>query len=141
MRGLLCDTSVVDSDQAWSSRGIPIGNLCRAVAGGDILPLCTGDLPDAEELASLQSDFASARVCPFYVWRVLEALPEDSHPMTLFSTAVLAMERESVFRRRYAEGMPKDEYWQATLEDCLQLLAVLPGGGCGNLPPAHPPGN
>ena len=51
--------------------------------------------------------------------------------MTLFSTAILAMERESVFRRRYAEGMPKDDYWKATLEDSLQLLAKLPAVAAG----------
>jgi len=51
--------------------------------------------------------------------------------MTLFSTAILVMERESVFRRRYAEGMAKDVYWEATLEDSLQLLAKLPALAAG----------
>jgi len=46
--------------------------------------------------------------------------------MTLFSQAVLAMQNESVFSRRYHEGMKREEYWEAALEDSLNLTARLP---------------
>jgi citrate synthase len=51
--------------------------------------------------------------------------------MTMFDTAVLVMQRESVFARRYNEGMKKDEYWIATLEDALNIVAKLPGIAAG----------
>jgi citrate synthase len=36
------------------------------------------------------------------------------------------MEKESVFRARYDKGMKKDQYWEATFEDALNIIAVLP---------------
>jgi citrate synthase len=44
----------------------------------------------------------------------------------MFSTAILAMQRESAFVKRYNAGMKKDEYWDATYEDSTTLLAKLP---------------
>ncbi len=51
--------------------------------------------------------------------------------MAMISVALLALERESVFRRHYEDGMPKEQYWESTLEDCLQLLARLPAIAAG----------
>ncbi len=36
------------------------------------------------------------------------------------------MQRESVFVKRYNEGMKKDEYWEPMYEDAPNLLAKLP---------------
>jgi citrate synthase len=47
----------------------------------------------------------------------------------MFNTAVLVMQRESVFARRYAEGMKKDEYWSATYDDSIAIIAKLPAIG------------
>jgi citrate synthase len=58
-------------------------------------------------------------------------MPADSHPMVMLNTAILVMEKESVFRQRYDEGMKKDEYWKATLEDALNIIAVLPEVAAG----------
>ena len=41
---------------------------------------------------------------------MLRAMPRDSHPMTMFSAAILAMQRESVFVREYQAGLDKMEY-------------------------------
>ena len=60
------------------------------------------------------------------MWAVLSAMPADSHPMVMLNTAILVMQKESVFRQRYDAGMKKDEYWLATLEDALNIIAVLP---------------
>ncbi len=53
-------------------------------------------------------------------------MPRDTHPMTMFSAGILAMQRESVFVKRYNEGMNKMEYWEPMFEDVLDLLAKLP---------------
>jgi citrate synthase len=53
-------------------------------------------------------------------------MPSTSHPMCLFSASILAMQPESVFARRYSEGMGKDEFWEAMLEDSMNLVARLP---------------
>jgi citrate synthase len=54
-------------------------------------------------------------------------MPTDSHPMTLFSAAILSMQNESIFARHYQDGMQRTDYWEATLEDSLNLTAKLPG--------------
>jgi citrate synthase len=63
---------------------------------------------------------------PKYVFDVLRAFPRDTHPMTMFSAAVLSMQRESLFAKRYAEGMKKNDYWDPMYEDTMNLLARLP---------------
>jgi citrate synthase len=131
IKGLVCDTSVVDPDKGLYVRGIPIGELAHCLPEEIFHLLCTGELPDSEALASLQQDLRKRAQIPAYVWDVLQAMPMDSHPMTMFNTAILVMERDSVFRRRYAEGMRKEEFWEAALEDSLQMLAKLPAIAAG----------
>jgi citrate synthase len=131
VKGMICDTSVVDPDTGLVIRNIPIGKLAHRLPEEVFYLLVTGELPDAEALADLQADLRQRAEVPAYVWAVLRAMPEDSHPMTMFSTAILVMERDSVFRRRYAEGMRKEEFWEAALEDSLQLIAKLPAVAAG----------
>jgi len=125
VKGMICDTSVVDADTGLVIRGIPIGDLAGRLPEEIFYLLCTGELPDKPALDLLQADLRKRAQVPSYVWKVLEAMPEDSHPMTMFNTAILVLERESIFRKRYEE-MRKEEYWEAALEDSLQLIAKLP---------------
>jgi citrate synthase len=131
VKGLICDTSVVDPDKGLEVRGMPIAELADRLPEEIFYLLLTGELPSREALASLQTELRDRAKVPQYVWDVLQAMPKDSHPMTMFDTAILVMERDSVFRKRYSEGMPKEEYWEAALEDSLQLLAKLPAVAAG----------
>ena len=131
VKGMICDTSVVDADTGLVIRGIPIGQLASRLPEEIFYLLCTGELPDAESLADLQNDLRQRAEVPGYIWDVLKAMPADSHPMTMFSTAILVMERDSVFRSQYAAGMRKEAYWEAALEDSLQLIAKLPAVAAG----------
>ena len=131
VKGLVCDTSVVEPEKGLVVRGNPIGNLKDRLPEEIFYLLCTGELPDKEAMASLHKEFRERAAVPSYVWDVLRALPSDTHPMAMFSTAILAMERESVFRKRYSEGMHKTDYWEPTLEDALRLISVLPGIAAG----------
>ncbi len=124
--GLVCDTSVVEPDKGLIVREIPIGQLASRKPEEIFYLLCTGRLPNAAELSALHAEYRKRADVPSYIWDLLFALPTDSHPMTMFSAAIMALERDSVFHRRYQEGMHKDEYWEAALEDSLNLLAKLP---------------
>jgi citrate synthase len=53
-------------------------------------------------------------------------MPQGSRPMSMLSAGLLAMEHESVVAKRFSEGMPRDEYWRATLDDAMRLLGSLP---------------
>jgi citrate synthase len=131
VKGLVCDTSVVEPDTGLVIRNYPIGKLADKLPEEVFWLLCTGELPDAASLADLQADLRQRAAVPDYVWAVLKAMPVDSHPMTMFDTAILVLERESIFRRKYGEGIKKDEYWVAALEDALQLIAKLPAVAAG----------
>ncbi|MCD6165456.1 citrate (Si)-synthase [bacterium] len=126
VKGLVCNTSLVEPDRGLEIRGIPIAKLTDKLPEEILWLLLTGELPNQEELASLQEDLKIRRKVPEYVWDVLNAMPADSHPMTMLSTAVLVMEKDSIFKKRYQEGMKKTEYWEPTLEDTLDLVARLP---------------
>jgi len=63
---------------------------------------------------------------PTHTFAVLDALPEDTHPMTQFSMAIVSLQSESVFAEKYAEGISKLDYWDPTYEDAMNLIARLP---------------
>ncbi len=131
VKGMVCDTSEVPPDKGLLIRGIPVAELTEKLPEEIFYLLCTGELPDKKDLNALQKDFAERAKIPAYVWKVLEAMPKDSHPMAMFDTGILVMERESQFRKMYTEGIQKTDYWIPTLEDSLNLLAKLPGLAAG----------
>lgn len=131
VKGMICDTSVVEPDKGLIIRGHPLLEIKHLWPEEIFFLLLTGEMPDNEAKAALQQDYDKRAAVPNYVWDVLNAMPEDSHPMCMLDTAVLVMERESVFRQQYDKGMTKEEYWIPALEDGLQLLARLPGVAAG----------
>jgi citrate synthase len=126
VKALVCDTSVVPPDKGLIIRGRPIGELKNELPETVFYLLVTGEMPDKAAVEALTKDLKARSKVPDYVWRVLEAMPKDSHPMVMFSLGILSMEKESVFRKKYTEGMKKTDYWDPTLEDCLNLIARLP---------------
>jgi citrate synthase len=74
----------------------------------------------------LQVEFDRRSQVPEYVWDILHAMEDDSHPMCMLATGILAMERESVFRQWYDKGMKREDFWLAMLGDALNILARLP---------------
>src|SRR5512146_866326 len=131
VKSLVCDTSEVPPDKGLIIREIPIAKLTDRLPEEVLWLLLTGELPDAAELADLQADLRKRSKVPDYVWAVLAAMPADSHPMVMLNTAILVMERESVFRQRYDAGLKKDEYWAPTLEDTLNIIAMMPAIAAG----------
>ncbi len=129
MRGvtsLWCDTSVVPKDQGLIIRGKPVKDLTDLNAVQVFYLLLTGELPTEEEYHEFSVCLKIRKFVPYYVWEILKAMPKDSHPMTMLSTAVLAMQKESSFAHHYEEGINKSEYWRYTLEDALNIIAKLP---------------
>ncbi len=131
VKGLVCDTSVVEPDKGLIIRGNPLLEIKDLWPEDIFFLLLTGERPDTQTRESIQHEYDKRAEVPDYVWSVLRAMPSDSHPMCMLSTAILCMERESRFRACYDEGMPKGDYWMPTLEDSLTLLARLPGIAAG----------
>ncbi len=139
MRGLkvlVSDISYVDPYKGIHFRGYTIPEILAQLpkpkdgampyVGGLYWLLLTGDLPTEEEALSVEEAWKTHMNLPEWVKRTIESMPKDTHPMTLFSMAVLALQKESVFTKRYKEGLPRDQHWEAALEDALALTARLP---------------
>ncbi|HEC44851.1 MAG TPA: citrate (Si)-synthase [Bacteroides sp.] len=139
MRGLKClvtDISYLDPDEGIRYRGYTLPDVFKKLPKppGAEMPyveglyylLLTGDIPNEEETNELIDEFRKRRIVPRYVYEVIDNFPSLSHPMTIFSTAILSMHRESFFDRKFHGGVSKMDYWDYTYEDSLNLLAKLP---------------
>lgn len=126
IKALICDTSEVGLDTGLIIRGIPILDLVDRLPEEIFYLLLTGELPNKEALEDLQWELKRRSDVPFYVWNTINALPIETHPMVVLNSAVLVMENESFFRKRYEEGMPKDMLWEPMLWDALNLIARIP---------------
>ena len=131
VKSLVCDTSEVPPDKGLVIRGIPVAQLTEKLPEEILWLLLTGEMPKPDQVEDLQQELRARAKVPDYIWAVLKAMPADSHPMVMLNTAILVMEKESVFRERYDVGMKKDEYWDATLEDTLNIVATLPAVAAG----------
>jgi len=136
VRCLVTDTSYLDPMEGIRFRGKTIPETFAAMPKypGSEYPsvesfwwfILTGEVPTAEQANEVIADFKKRREVPQYVFDVLRAMPRDTHPMTMFSAGILAMQRESLFVEKYQAGMGKMEYWEPMYEDASNLLAKLP---------------
>lgn len=136
IKAMVWEPSALDPQEGIRFRGYSIPELSELLptAEGDDEPLpeglfwlmLVGEIPTAEEVRWLTDQWTRRSNVPGFVFRTIDALPIESHPMTQLSTAVMAMQQTSVFARRYAEGMNRNEYWDATYEDTMNLIARLP---------------
>ncbi len=133
---MVWEPSALDPLEGIRFRGFTIPELQqklpRAAGGEEPIPeaifylLLTGDLPTAANCAEMTEEWRRRSALPKYLIDVLKAIPADTHPMTQFSLAILQLQKESHFARRYREGMNKMEYWDPMYEDCMDILAKLP---------------
>lgn len=136
MMGLVTETSLLDANDGIRFRGYSIPELREKLpkAEGGIEPLpeglfhlmLLGELPSDEDVEHISSTWARRSHVPNYVFDVIESLPVATHPMTQFSIGVMALQKESVFAKAYAEGINKKDYWDYTYEDTMNLIARLP---------------
>ncbi len=88
--------------------------------------LLTGDVPTMEQTLQVVEEWKTLSQVPAYVIDVLRALPRDSHPMAMFSAAIVAMQRDSIFAKTYASGQfNKMTCWEQMYDDCNSLMAKL----------------
>jgi len=157
INGMLWETSLLNPEDGIRFRGYTIPEcqaaLPSAIPGGEPLPegmlwlLMTGEMPTQEQVAQVSLDLRKRSALPPHVAQVLAAMPADTHPMTQFTQAVLALQTNSEFAAAYKSGIHKSEYWKPYFEDSMDLIAKLPAIASliyrrtyhgGNLIEAHP---
>ncbi len=134
--GLVTETSLLDAQEGIRFRGYSIPELQeklpKAKGGSEPLPeglfylMLIGELPNEEDAAHISSVWQRRSHVPNHVFAAVDALPVTAHPMTMFVSAIMALQTESNFAKRYAEGMNKKDYWEAVFDDSMDLIARLP---------------
>ena len=138
--GLVSETSLLDAQEGIRFRGysipelqqkLPKANL-KSGRGTEPLPeglfhlMLLGELPSEDDVHDITANWQRRSHVPNHVFAAIEALPKDSHPMTQFVVAIMALQTESKFAERYAKGMAKKDYWEAVFDDSMDLIARLP---------------
>ncbi|XP_028136398.1 probable citrate synthase 1, mitochondrial [Diabrotica virgifera virgifera] len=136
LKALVTETSVLDPNEGISFRGIPL-QKCRQIlpttAGGkEPIPegifwlLLTGDVPSQAQANAVSKEWAQRAELPKHLVKVLNTISKSVHPMSQLSAAVTIMNSESKFRKAYASGISKSDYWEFAYEDAMDLIARLP---------------
>jgi citrate synthase len=126
VKGMVCDTSLVEPNKGLIIRGHPLLTIKDKWPEEIFFLLLADELPDEDAKRAFQADLDKRARVPDHVWKILEAMPKDQHPMAMFNAAILSMHRESEFFRQYNAGMKKREYWRPALEDSLKIIATAP---------------
>lgn len=136
IKSLVTDISYLDPNEGIRYRGYTLKEVFEKLpkpkgaempyVEGLVYLLYTGDIPNDAQVSDVMDEFRKRRILPRYVYEVIDAFPANSHPMAIFSAALLTMHRESFFNTKYHAGIPKSDYWEPTYEDALNLLAKLP---------------
>ncbi len=136
VKALVTDISYVDPQEGIRFRGHTVPDTLEklpkpaqdatAWVGGLYYLLLVGEIPTKEQALAVEEEWKARSTIPEHVFKVLKAMPRETHPMMLFSQAVLSLQPASLFAKRYHEGMVKEEYWEPMLEDSLNLTAKLP---------------
>jgi citrate synthase len=134
--GLVTETSLLDANEGIRFRGYSIPELRekmpKAPNGAEPLPeglfylMLIGELPTEADVQHLSSQWGRRSHVPNHVFDAIEALPVTTHPMTMFTVGVMAMQTESAFAKAYGEGINKKDYWSYMYDDAMDLIARLP---------------
>ena len=134
--GLVTETSLLDAQEGIRFRGYTIPELQeklpKAKGGTEPLPeglfhlMLLGDLPTEDNVNHITSVLQRRSHVPSHVFATIDATPINTHPMTQFVIAIMALQTESSFAKRYAAGMSKKDHWEAIFDDSMDLIARLP---------------
>jgi citrate synthase len=136
VRCLVTDISYLDPNEGIRFRGMTIPETLEALpkvpgkeqpyVEGHIWLLLTGEIPTEEEARWVVEELKKRRELPEETKATLRAMPDNTHPMSLFSAGILSLQPTSEYVKAYAKGLGKTDHWQPTLQDALNLWAKLP---------------
>jgi citrate synthase len=136
MTSLLTVTSKLDPTSGIRYRGYSIPELNELLPKidptGEPLPeglfylMLLGEIPTLDDAMHLSREWLNRSHVPYHVIKVIEAMPTTSKPMTQFSTGIISMATDSIFQKAHRKGLNKNDYWDTTYEDVMNLIARLP---------------
>jgi citrate synthase len=131
------DISYVDAEEGIRLRGYTIPEVLEQLPkfndseypmmGGLYYLLMVGEMPTHAEAMIVENEWKARSDIPDYVFEVLRSIPHETHPMTMFSLAVMLLQNLSSFQKGWLNGLKKEDFWILYLEDSMDLMAKLPG--------------
>ena len=132
------ETSLLDAQEGIRFRGHSIPELqaklptFKGPAGnGEPVPealiwlLLTSQIPTVEQTRSLTDELRERSTLPDFVAPLIRSLPKNMHAMTQLNIGLMACQTNSKFAKAYEAGVHKSKYWEATLDDILDVIAKL----------------
>ncbi len=137
VRCLVTDISYLDPQEGIRFRGktIPETFACLPKAASSDYPtveafwyfLLTGDVPTQAQVDAVLFEWKERQTVPQYVFDLIRTMPRDSHPMTMLSIGIAAMQRDSKFAAYYNSGsFNKSNAWEYVYEDACDIVARIP---------------
>jgi len=136
IKALVTETSLLDPEEGIRFRGYTIPELREKLPHLDTctepLPeglfylLLLNEIPTFKDVQHIANVWARRAIVPLHVFKAIDRLPRDMHPMTQFSIGIMALQSESTFAKAYREGINKKDYWDPMYEDAMTLIARLP---------------
>ena len=136
LTAMVWEGSVLDANEGIRFHGRTISDchsrLPKGPTGSEMLPeamfwlLLTGKVPSTNQIRTFSHELAEKSAIPPFVENMLDNFPADLHPMTQFTSAVAALNHNSVFAKAYEKGTNKADYWEPTFDDSISLIAKLP---------------
>lgn len=136
LKSMVWEGSVLDANEGIRFHGRTIADcqkeLPKGTSGTEMLPeamfwlLLTGQVPSTNQVRAFSRELAEKSDLPAHVVTLLRGFDKNVHPMTQLAIAVAALNTESKFAIKYAEGLNKADYWEPTFDDSVNLLAKLP---------------
>lgn len=88
--------------------------------------LMTGSVPSSKDVNNLSEELYLRSGLKNDIKNIILQFPKTMHPMTQFSSSILLLQNESLFAKKYKEGITKNDYWDYIYEDIMNLIAKLP---------------
>lgn len=136
MKSLVTETSHLDPEDGIEFRDFTIPQikklLPKAPGGEQPLPeglfwlLLTEDIPTVDQVRTISKQWAEMADLPPHIVTMLNNFPSHMHPMSQFSSAIIACQTESKFMKAYSKGVSKASLWEYMFDDGMELIAKLP---------------
>ena len=136
IKTMIWDTSSLDANEGIRFRGYNIPQLRELLPKPGWCPRTLAGRPLLADAGRWGSNRRTGKMAKCRVgqkgqcwWQCFQSdwcMSLDTHPMTQFTIAVMAMQHDNIFATKYDEGLNKDEYWDAMYEDSMNLIARLP---------------
>tara|TARA_Y200000002_G_scaffold380876_1_gene393426 strand:- start:2236 stop:3621 length:1386 start_codon:yes stop_codon:yes gene_type:complete len=134
IKSLYWDTSLLDANEGIKFNNFSIPELRLKLPAHKKEPmvesmlwfLLTKEIPNMSQVENLKLELKKRSFITNDVKNFIHNLPNDLHPMTQLSSSIMFMQRNSVFAKKYKEGIKKDDYWDPIYEDIMNIIARIP---------------